>query len=104
MSGRHGKSLIGQSTNPHSLSFVDFHALKFLSSSLKGEFMKIADLTVEELQALIKNAIHEELQALLTDPDTGRELTQEVEARLASSLQSTERVPFDEVKRRYNLH
>jgi hypothetical protein len=66
--------------------------------------MKIADLTVEEFQALIKNAIHEELQALLSDPDTGRELTQAVEARLASSLQSTERVPFDEVKRRYNLH
>lgn len=66
--------------------------------------MKIADLTVEEFQALIKNAIHEELQALLSDPDTGRELTQEMEARLASSLQSTERVPFEEVKRRYNLH
>jgi len=66
--------------------------------------MKIADLTVEELQVLIKNAIHEELQAFLTDPDIGRELTQEMEARLASSLQSTERVPFDEVKRRYNLH
>ncbi len=66
--------------------------------------MKIADLTVEELQALIKNAIHEELQAWLTDPDIGHELTQEMEARLASSLQSTERVPFDEVKRRYNLH
>ena len=66
--------------------------------------MKIADLTVEELQALIKNAIHEELQTWLTDPDIGHELTQEMEAHLASSLQSTERVPFDEVKRRYNLH
>jgi hypothetical protein len=66
--------------------------------------MKIADLTVEELQALIKNAIHEELHALLTDPDIGRELTHEMETRLASSLQSTERVPFDEVKKRYNLH
>ncbi|MCA9468917.1 MAG: hypothetical protein KC643_26220 [Nitrospira sp.] len=66
--------------------------------------MKIADLTVEELQALIKNAIHEELQALLTDPDSGRELTQEMETRLTSSLQSTERIPFDEVKKRYNLH
>lgn len=66
--------------------------------------MKIADLTVEEFQTLIKNAIHEELTALLTDPDSGRELTQEMEARLASSFQSTERVPFDEVKKRYNLH
>ena len=66
--------------------------------------MKIADLTVEERQALIKNAIHEELHAWLTHPDIGRELTQEMEARLASSLQSTERIPFEEVKRRYNLH
>lgn len=66
--------------------------------------MKIADLTVEEFQTLIKKAIHEELKALLTDPDSGRELTQEMEARLASSLQSTERVPFDEVKKRFNLH
>lgn len=63
--------------------------------------MKVADLTVEELQALIKKTIHEELQELLTDPDTGRELTQEIEERLASSLQSTERIPFEEVKRRY---
>lgn len=66
--------------------------------------MKIADLTVEEFQTLIKNAIHEELKAWLTDPDSGRELTQEMEARLASSLQSTERVPFDEVKKRFTLH
>ena len=59
------------------------------------------------------STIHRELRiaarpetvfAFLTDPDTGRELTQEMEARLASSLQATERVPFDEVKKRYNLH
>jgi hypothetical protein len=65
--------------------------------------MKVADLTVEELQALIKKTFHEKLQALLTDPDTGLELTQAIEARLAFSLQSTERVPFKVVKRRYNL-
>lgn len=65
--------------------------------------MEVADLTVEELQALIKKTIHEELQELFTDPDTGREFTQEMEARLASSLQPTERVPFEEAKRRYTL-
>jgi hypothetical protein len=104
MSSCDGQLLIDPRPYPHSLSFVDFHALKSLASSLKGEFMKIADLTVEKFRALIKNAIHKELHALLTDPDTGHELTQEIEARLASSLQSTERVPFDEVKRRYKLH
>ncbi|MDN5940458.1 MAG: hypothetical protein L0H94_01130 [Nitrospira sp.] len=65
--------------------------------------MKVADLTVEELQALIKTTIHEELQELLSDPDAGRELTQEIEARLTASLQSTERIPFEEVKRRHTL-
>jgi len=65
--------------------------------------MKVADLTVEEIQALIKKTIYEEPQELLADPDTGLELTQAIEARLAFSLQSTERVPFKVVKRRYNL-
>lgn len=65
--------------------------------------MKVADLTVEELQALIKKTLHEELQELFADPDTERELTREMDARLAASLQTTERVPFEEVKRRYNL-
>ena len=44
--------------------------------------MKVADLTVEEHQALIKKTLHEELQELFADP---------------------ERVPFEEGKRRYNL-
>lgn len=65
--------------------------------------MKVADLTVEELQALIKKTIHEELQEWLSDPDAGRELTPEIEARLTASLQSTERVSFEEVKRRHTL-
>ncbi|MDH4084786.1 MAG: hypothetical protein OEV99_08660 [Nitrospira sp.] len=65
--------------------------------------MKVADLTIEEFQALIKKTIHEELQELLTDPDAGRELTQEIEARLTASLQSTERISFEEVKRRHTL-
>ena len=66
--------------------------------------MKVADLTVEEIQALIKKTIYEEPQGLLADPDAGYKLTQEIEARLTSSLQSTERVSFEEVKRRYNFH
>jgi predicted house-cleaning noncanonical NTP pyrophosphatase (MazG superfamily) len=65
--------------------------------------MKAADLIVEELQALIKKTLHEELQELFTDPDTERELTQKMEARLASSLPSTERVPFEEMKRLYTF-
>jgi hypothetical protein len=65
--------------------------------------MKVADLTVEELRTLIKTTLHEELHDLLADPDTGLELSQEIEARLATSLKSTERISFDEVQRRLNL-
>lgn len=65
--------------------------------------MKVADLTVEEFRALIKKTIHEELHNLLADPDTGLELSQEIETRLWSSLQSTERISFEEVKKRLNL-
>lgn len=65
--------------------------------------MKVADLTVEEFRTLIKKTIHEELHNLLTDPDTGLELSQEMETRLSSSLQSTERISFEEVKTRLHL-
>ena len=65
--------------------------------------MKVADLTIEEFRTLIKATIHEELHNLLTDPDAGLELSQEMEARLSSSLQSTERIPFEEVQKRLNL-
>ncbi len=65
--------------------------------------MKAADLTVEELKGLIREIIHEELRDLLEDPDRGRELRPELEERLRASLASTERIPFEEVKRRHNL-
>ena len=66
--------------------------------------MKIAELTVEELQVLIKQAVHEELQSLLGDPDQGLSLRSDIEAQLRTSLASNERIPFDEVKRKLQLH
>jgi len=65
--------------------------------------MKVADLTVDELQVLIRKVVHEELQDIIADPDKGLELTEEIEARLQSSLSSSERIPFEEVKSRLNL-
>ncbi|WP_337287742.1 hypothetical protein [Candidatus Methylomirabilis sp.] len=65
--------------------------------------MKIADLTVEELQALVRQVVHEELQDLLADPDKDLELTDEIQARLQDSLGSSERLLFDDVKKRLNL-
>jgi hypothetical protein len=65
--------------------------------------MKVADLTVDELQALIRKVVHEELQDIIADPDKGLELTGEIQARLRSSLGSCDRIPFEEVKSRLNL-
>ena len=41
--------------------------------------MRVADLTVEELRALIKEAVQEELRELWSDPDKGLELRPELE-------------------------
>ena len=65
--------------------------------------MKVADLTVDELQALIRKVVHEELQEIVADPDKGLELTDEIQARLQSSLAASERIPFEVVKRRLSL-
>lgn len=65
--------------------------------------MKVADLTVDEFRALIRQAVHEELQDIIADPDRGLELTDEIQARLQSSLNSSDRISFEEVKNRLNL-
>jgi len=37
--------------------------------------MKVSDLTVDELHGLIREFVHEELQEIMTDPDQGRQMT-----------------------------
>ena len=65
--------------------------------------MKVANMTVEELRILIKQAVQEELKEIFGDPDTGHMLRPEIEERIRASLASTERIPFDEVKKRLSL-
>lgn len=65
--------------------------------------MKAVDLTVEELRALIREVVQEELQDLVVDPDKGLELTDDIQARLRLSLGSSNRIPFEDVKNRLNL-
>ncbi len=62
--------------------------------------MRVSDLTIEELRRIIKEIIDEKLRELLFDPDKGLELKEEIEQRLRASLLSTERIPFEEVKKR----
>ena len=65
--------------------------------------MKAADLTVDELQALIRKVVHEELQNLMADPNQFLELSDEIKARLQLSLNSRDRISLREVKDRLNL-
>jgi len=65
--------------------------------------MKVADLTVEELRALIKKTVQEKLHELLDDPDAGLALRSEMEARIQASLVSTERISLAKVKERLAL-
>lgn len=65
--------------------------------------MRAADLTVEELQDLIKKIVREELQNIMVDPDKDLEITDEIKARLQLSLDSTDRISLQEVKDRLKL-
>jgi len=69
--------------------------------------MKVAELTVEELRALIEDTVDARLEELMGDPDDGLELREEFEERLRSSLAAAERgekrVSMEEVARRLGL-
>jgi hypothetical protein len=68
-----------------------------------GIIVKVADLTIDELKKLIREAVDEQFKEILFDPDNGLELRDEVEQRLRASLASKERIPFEEVKKRVGL-
>jgi hypothetical protein len=44
-----------------------------------GNIMRVTDLDWDELQTLIREVVHEELRDLITDPDRGPELTDEIQ-------------------------
>jgi hypothetical protein len=65
--------------------------------------VKVADLTIDELKKLIREAVGQQFKEILLDPDNGLELKDEVEQRLRASIESKERIPFEEVKKRLKL-
>jgi vacuolar-type H+-ATPase subunit E/Vma4 len=66
--------------------------------------MKVSELTLEELKAIIGEAVEEKLKELLGDPDAGFELKEHVIERLTASLSSREKgIPFEEAKKRVGL-
>ncbi|MEW6068783.1 MAG: hypothetical protein AB1610_10895 [Nitrospirota bacterium] len=64
--------------------------------------MKVADLSKEELKALIGEIIDEKFRELF-DPDYGLELREDFVQALETSIASKERIPFEDVKRRLGL-
>ena len=72
-----------------------------------GNCMKVKELTVEELKALIEETIDEKLEEVIGDPDLGLEVREEVKERLRNSLAAAQggekRVPVEEVARRLGL-
>ena len=52
--------------------------------------MKIKELSVEQLKALIQETVEEKLQEILGDPDQGLKLREDVKERLMYSLSAME--------------
>ncbi len=68
----------------------------------EGIFMKVADLSTDELKELIGKVVEEKLRELV-DPDYGLELREDFVHALETSISSKERIPFDEVKKHLGL-
>ncbi len=62
---------------------------------------KVAELTVNELEQIIQEAVETKLMELFIDPDEGLELREAVKARLQRSLEAKQRgvegIPAQEV-------
>jgi hypothetical protein len=69
--------------------------------------MKVKELTVEQLKALIEETVEEKLQEILGDPDEGLELREEVIQKLKTSLSAMKRgekgIPIGQVAKEIGL-
>jgi hypothetical protein len=65
--------------------------------------MKVSDLSTDELKELIGKIIEEKFRELL-DPDIGLELREDFIQSLESSIESKERIPFEDVKKKLGLN
>jgi DNA primase large subunit len=65
--------------------------------------MRVADLTKEELKALISEVIEEKFRELF-DPDYGLEIREDFAERLDNSIASKERIPFEVVMKKLGIN
>lgn len=64
--------------------------------------MRVADLTKEELEALISEVIEQKFRELF-EPDYGLEIREDFAERLETSIASKERIPVEVVNKRLKL-
>src|SRR5213594_4230806 len=78
--------------------------LGFIVSQIAGTcIMKLSDLTLEELKALVKGIVDDRLRELLGDPDLGMEMGVAIRARLKESLTSSARLTGEDVAEQLGL-
>jgi len=78
--------------------------LGFIVSQIAGTcIMKLSDLTLEELKALVKGIVDDRLRELLGDPDLGMEMGVAIRARLKESLASSARLTGEDVAEKLGL-
>ena len=65
--------------------------------------MKLSDITLEELKALVKSIVDDRLRELLGDPDLGMEMGEAIRARLKESLASSARLTGEDVAEKLGL-
>ena len=69
--------------------------------------MKVKDLTVEQLKALIDEAVEDKLTEILGDQDKGLELTDEakceIEEALAALKRGEEGIPLEELAKEMGI-
>ena len=65
--------------------------------------MKLSDLTLEELKALVKGIVDDRLRELLGNPDLGMEMGEAIRARLKQSLASSARLTGEDVAEKLGL-
>ena len=68
---------------------------------------KVADLTIDELRAIIREAVSETLSDFVEDPDEGLELREEFAAELEESIKAVvagqPTIPAEEFARKHGL-
>ena len=65
--------------------------------------MRLSDLTLEELKALVKGIVDDRLRELLGNPDLGMEMGEAIRARLKQSLASSARLTGEDVAEKLGL-